>query len=124
MKNIISLDYANKTELVFTFLISTLKDVWPNQDFGDEWDLIEDICERTSARVTRPLFSNGFIIKQKLSVADSQGSIERLTLSIQIVSGLPQLDLDLIKQSLQQDRIIDGLLSITYQDQHNNTISV
>jgi hypothetical protein len=110
MKNIISLDYANKTELVFTFLISTLKDVWPNQDFGDEWDLIEDICERTSARVTRPLFSNGFIIKQKLSVADSQGSIERLTLSIQIVSGLPQLDLDLIKQSLQQDRIIDGFV--------------
>lgn len=124
MKNIIVLDYANKTELVFTFLITTLKELWPEQNFGDEWDLIENICEKTSYCITRPLFSNGFIIKQKLSFVEKNGDIDHLTLSIQIVSGLPQLDVNLITHSLRQDSIIDGLVSITYRDQYNNVVTI
>lgn len=124
MKNIIVLDYKNKTELIFTFLIPTLKELWPDQSYGDEWDFIENICEITSYRITRPLFNHGFIIKEKFNLIEKAGRTDTMVLSIQFVSGLPQLDIDLITQSLRQDQIIDGLLSISYQDQYDNTITL
>lgn len=122
MNNIIALDYQNKTELTFTFLFPTLKELWSHRHYEDEWQLIDSICETTSARITQPLFSKGFIIKEKRALGQKSGQIDTLTLAVQFVCGLPQLDIDLITYSLQQDSIISALLSMSYQDQNNNTV--